>query len=206
MNMCTKSLIIVVCNHLCRILQVVLILSLSALNVDAADIPIVKSGEPNATIQIGANATDQERFAASEIQKYIEKFTGTTLEVLTNQQSTDTQTVIVLGTLNTNPTLRSIQADIDLGLSDELGDEGYLIKSIEYGREILIIVTGHTSRAVIYGTYSFIESCITSLTGLNPVHPNTAVVETPSLFIPFLDVTSRPYYPIRAVLETDDPD
>ena len=183
-----------------------ILLLVLAVPVDAADIPIVVSGESRATVQIGANASTQERFAASEIQAFIEKWTGAQLELRTNQQSTTTRTVIVLGTPTSNPTIRSLQAKIDLELSEELGEEGYLIKSADLGTEIVIVVAAHTPRGVIYGAYAFIEACITALTGFKPVHPEIAVARTPSLSLPHLDKTSRPFYPVRAVLEVDDPD
>ena len=37
----------------------------------AANVPIVKSGQPMATLQIGALASAQEQFAAEEIQTFI---------------------------------------------------------------------------------------------------------------------------------------
>ena len=190
----------------CIILQTACCLLILTMQVDAAEIPIVVSGEPKATVQIGANASTQERFAASEIQTFIEKFTGARLELRTNQQPTTTRTVIVLGTSTSNPTIRSLQANADLALPEELGDEGCRVKTIEFGNEILIVITAHTPRGVIYGAYAFIEACITALTGLTPVHPEVAVERTPWLSVPFLDETSRPFYPIRAVLEIDDPD
>ena len=54
-------------------IQTVLCLFLFAINIDAAEIPIVVSGESKTTVQIGANASRQEQFAASEIQTFIEK-------------------------------------------------------------------------------------------------------------------------------------
>ena len=170
--------------------------------VHAAEIPIVVAGEPRATLQIGANASTQEQFAASEIRTFIEKFTGAQLELRTNQQTTTTQTVIVLGTLHANPTIRAL----NVTLPEDLGDEGYSLKTVELGNETLIVIAAHTPRGVIYGTYTFIEACITALTGLTPVHPDIAVARTPSLSVPALDETSRPFYPVRAVLEIDDPD
>lgn len=172
----------------------------------AAEVPIVVSGEPKATVQIGANASTQERFAASEIRTFIQKWTGARLELRTNQQSTTTRTVIVLGTPTSNPTIRALQTKVSFELPEALGDEGYYIKSADLGTEIVIIVSAHTPRGVIYGAYGFIEACITALTGLKPVHPDIAVPRTPTLRIPFLDETSRPFYPIRAVLEIDNPD
>ena len=68
-------------------------------------IPIAVSGEPRATLQVGANASAQERFAAAEIQSFIQQFTGAKLDILTNRQQTETQTVIVLGTPKSNPTI-----------------------------------------------------------------------------------------------------
>lgn len=184
----------------------ILILPILVWQAQAADIPIVVSGVPRATVQIGANASTQERFAAEEIQTFIEKWTSAKLEILTNQQATTTRTVIVLGTLTSNPTVRSLQTKAGLDLPEDIGDEGFQIKSTDLGSEIVILVAAHTPRGVIYGAYGFIESCITALTGRKPVHPDIAVEQTPTLRIPSLDETSRPFYPVRAVLEIDDPD
>ena len=170
------------------------------------EIPIAVSGEPRATIQIGANATEQEQFAAEEIQNFIEQFTGAKLDIRTNRQQTETAAVIVLGTPKSNPTIAGLQANVELTLGEELGDEGYRIKTVEVGTEIVIVVTAHTARGVIYGAYAFIERCITALTGLTPVHPGVAVAEAKALLVPFIDETSAPFYPVRAVLEIEDPD
>ncbi len=179
---------------------------LFTVNIDAAEIPIVVSGESKTTLQIGANASRQEQFAASEIQTFIEKITGAKVELRTNQEQTTTSTVIVLGTPTSNPTVLSVLSDRGVELSNTIGDEGYQIFSFDFGSEIVIVVTAHTSRGVIYGTYALIETCITEITGLKPVHPDIAVAPTTSLSIPFLNETSRPFYPVRAVLEIDDPD
>ena len=110
-----------------HILLTVFCLLILSLQVNAAEIPIVVSGEPKATVQIGANASTQEQFAASELQNFIEKFTGAQLELRTNQQSTTTQTVIVLGTPTSNPRFRTIQEKVGFDLPDEIGEEGYQI-------------------------------------------------------------------------------
>lgn len=168
-------------------------------------IPIAVSGEPRATIQIGASATEHEQFAAEEIQNFIQRFTEAKLDIRTNRQQTETTTVIVLGTPRSNPTIAGLQANIELTLGEELGDEGYRIKTVEVGTEIVIVVTAHTERGVIYGAYAFIERCITALTGLTPVHPEVAVAKARALLVPFIDETSAPFYPVRAVLEIEDP-
>ena len=169
------------------------------------EIPIAVSGESRATIQIGASATEQEQFAAEEIQNFIQQFTETKLDIRTNREQTETTTVIVLGTPESNPTIAGLQANIELTLGEELGDEGYRIKTVEVGTEIVIVVTAHTERGVIYGAYAFIERCITALTRLTPVHPEIAVAKAKTLLVPFIDETSAPFYPVRAVLEIEDP-
>lgn len=175
-------------------------------SVKGADVPLVASGEPRATLQLGSDASEQEQFAATEIQNFIKQFTGATLDILTNREQTTTPAVIVLGTPESNPTIAGLQANANLTLAETLGDEGYRLKTIEFGTEILFVITAHTPRGVLYGAYGFIEACITALTGLSPVHPEVSVKRSPALLVPFLDETSQPFYPVRAVLEIVEPD
>ena len=159
------------------VLIVAICLVIFATPVRGNKIPIAVSGEPRATLQIGANASAQETFAAAEIQTFIQQFTGAKLDIRTNRQQTETASVIVLGTPKSNPTIAQLQADTGFSLGAELGDEGYHIKTIEVGTEIVIVVAARTGRGVIYGAYGFIENCITALTGLTPVHPEVAVAK-----------------------------
>lgn len=175
-------------------------------SVKGADVPLVASGESRATLQLGSGASEQEQFAAAEIQHFIKQFTGATLDILTNREQTTTPAVIVLGTPESNPTIAGLQANANLTLAETLGDEGYRLKTIEFGTEILFVITAHTPRGVLYGAYGFIEACITALTGLSPVHPEVSVKRSPALLVPFLDETSQPFYPVRAVLEIVEPD
>ena len=153
---------------------ILLCLLIFTIPVKGADVPLVASGEPRATLQIGSEASEQEQFAAIEIQHFIAQFTGATLDILTNREPTTTPAVIVLGTPKSNPTIAGLQANADLTLAETLGDEGYRLKTIEFGTEILFVITAHTPRGVLYGAYGFIEACITALTGLSPVHPEGA--------------------------------
>lgn len=181
-------------------------LLLITIGIAAAEVPIVISGTPAATLQIGAKASEQERFAATEIQNFVQKVTGSVLELRTNQETTSTPTVIVLGTPSSNPTIQSLQTKVKLELSTDIAEEGYQIKTVDLGTEFVIIVVSNSSRGVIYGAYGLIEACITALTGLNPVHPDLPVARVDSLKLPLIDEISNPFYPVRAVLEIDDPD
>ena len=189
-----------------RLLMAIFCIAVFAAPAKSDQIPIAVSGTPRATLQIGANASEQEQFAATEIQTFIQKFTGAKLDIRTNRQQTETETVIVLGTPKSNPTIATLQANVELTLAEGLGDEGYRIKTVEVGTEIVIVVTAHTERGVIYGAYAFIEQCITALTGLTPVHPDVSVAKVQALLVPFINETSAPFYPVRAVLEIENPD
>ena len=167
----------------------------------AAEIPIVRSGQAMATIQIGAAASEQEQFAAQEIQNFIRSFTQAKLTVVTNREPTSTPTVIVIGTPGSNPTIDALSVEIDA----DLGTEGYRIKTVEFNGEMVIVIGAHTDRGVIYGAYAFVEACISSLTGLSPVHLDFFVLPSRNLNLPYLNEKSRPFYPVRAALEIEDP-
>ena len=167
----------------------------------AADIPIVQYGRAMATIQIGAAAAEQEQFAAHEIQTFIQNFTEVRLTIVTNREPTSTPTVIVLGTPTSNPTIKALSVEID----SEIGKEGYDIKTVALDEEIVVVIGAHTERGVIHGAYAFVEKCISTLTGLSPVHLGCLVVPSRNLNLAYLEEKSRPFYPVRAVLETEDP-
>ncbi|MDE0043112.1 MAG: alpha-glucuronidase family glycosyl hydrolase, partial [Candidatus Poribacteria bacterium] len=154
-----------------------------------------------ATIQIGAAASEQEQFAAQEIQSFIYSFTQVELSIVTNREPTSTPTVVVLGTPTSNPTIEALSVEID----EDLGLEGYKIKTVELDEGMIFIIGAHAPRGVIHGAYGFVEACISSLTGLSPVHVDFLVISSRNLSLPYLDEKSRPYYPVRAVLETEDP-
>ena len=168
----------------------------------AVDIPIVKSGQAMATLQIGALASPQEQFAAEEIQTFIYRFTNVELDILTNRERTLTPTAIVLGTPESNPTACKLLTEID----GTLGDEGYQIEIVQLEAETVIVITANTGRGILYGAYALIEVCITALTGLSPVDLDFAVPPSSELVISSLFKVDKPFYPVRATLETEDPD
>ena len=172
----------------------------------AADVPIVQSGRPMTTIQIGASASAQEQFAAEEIRTFIRRFTGAELAIFTNRQSTTTPTVIVLGTPDSNPVIRLLLADRQLHLDADLGDEGYVLKTVELDNEVIIAIAGNASRGVLYGAYDLVEACITQLTGLSPADLDFVVQPSPNLSLPLIHKKFQPFYPVRAGLEVENVD
>ena len=185
-----------------RLSILALVVLFLAAKLTAAEVPIVRFGKALATIQIGSAASEQEKFAAEEIQNFIRNFTHVKLTVVTNREKTSTPTVIVLGTPTSNPTINALLTEVD----PNLGTEGYSIDTIGLVEEIVITIAAHTARGVIHGAYAFVEACITALTGLSPAHLDFLVPVSTNLNLPYIDETSRPFYPLRAVLEVEDTD
>lgn len=173
---------------------------------DAAEVPIVRSGRPMATIQIGVSASAQEQYAAEEIRTFIQRFTGAELDIFTNRQTTTTPTVIALGTPDSNPVIRLLLTERLLNLNSNISDEGYLLKTVELDNELVIAIAGNASRGVLYGAYDLIEACITRLTGLSPADLDFVVQPSPDLDLPFIDKKIQPFYPVRAGLEVENVD
>ena len=97
---------------------------------------------------VGANLSDAcERYAASELQKYIYDATGTFIPYFSDRCERRTPEILI-GYQTRNG------ADF---VSEEelaaLGEEGFLIRSC--GEDLLI--TGNTSRGTLYGVYAFLE-------------------------------------------------
>jgi hypothetical protein len=67
-----------------------------ALPVSGKSLVIVEEGRPKARIVTGADATPTAKFAARELQRYVEKSTGAKLPI-TNQRSRDGMVDIVIG-------------------------------------------------------------------------------------------------------------
>ena len=184
-----------------QLIILLIVLCISSRFTVAADIPIVRSGQAMATIQIGYAASEQEQFAALEIQSFIHSFTQVELSIVTNLELTLTPTLVVLGTPTSNPTIDALSVELDA----DLGIEGYEIKTVHSDEGSILVIGAHTERGVIHGAYGFVEACIASLTGLSPVHLDFLVINSRNLNLPYLDEKSHPFYPVRAVLETEDP-
>ena len=115
--------------------KIIFIVAIAAFfNIFAVD--LVKNRQANAFILLEKNAPAPVRFAASEISAYAEKITGIPLPVLEGK----------------NP-VGKYMISFDLKPDSGLGTEGYRIK----GTKESLTITGGSARAVLYGTYAFIE-------------------------------------------------
>ena len=163
-------------------------------------IPISVDGQPTiTTIQIGSQASTVEVYAAEELQTWIEQLTGSKPPIITTSQLHVTLTLISIGTFESSPEVKK-----RLNLPIDLGNEGYMIRSFE--AENRIIVGAHSANGVLYGCYHILELMVAERTGLTTADLDFIVSPRPNLALSPIDHSSQPFYPVRAVLEVNDPD
>ena len=113
--------------------------------VDAPAGVLVVGGRPAATIVMPAEPSAEMRFAAKQLQTYVEKMTGALLPIGTPGQQIAGNRV-VLGQPD-----RAKAAGV--AVPDDLGDEGYLITSA--GRDLFVV--GGSDRGTLYGVCGLLE-------------------------------------------------
>ncbi len=193
----------------------------------ATAIQIVSDGKAMSVIMIGGvvevpdlgdlGAAEEEKYAAEELIFYVQKYTGARLSVVSDTEFNDenplrfpdslqANTLIILGTPDTNRRISLLQKSGDIVLKASLGSEGYLIKTDNAGDKHLLIVAANEPKGVLYGVYELVEQFISALTGLTPADIDFNVLPNPHLDIPALKLESSPFYPIRATLEVENAD
>ena len=69
---------------------------LTAFPVDGAELTLARDGEPHARIVVGEDVSPAARFAAKELQRYVEKATGAVLPIV-DHLGEDGQIELVIG-------------------------------------------------------------------------------------------------------------
>lgn len=182
-------------------MRIVLVFSLLLIHRTALPkIPISIDGQSVVTtIQIGVQASVVEIYAAEELQIWINRLTETKPPIITTNQLHSTPTLISIGIPQSSPEVRK-----RLDLPINLGNEGYRIKSFE--DENRIMVGAHSANGVLYGCYHLLELMVSEHTGLTTADLDFIFSPRPNLALSPIDQRSQPFYPVRAVLEVNDPD
>ncbi|MBS7617481.1 DUF4838 domain-containing protein [Candidatus Bathyarchaeota archaeon] len=107
---------------------------------------LVDEGKSPYRIIIPADAVPSERYAAEELQKYLEHISVVKLPIVTDDQPM-TQCEILLGD---NKHLRSLGLQVDLA---KLGSEGFLLRTFNG----YLIIVGGRPRGTLYGVYTLLE-------------------------------------------------
>jgi hypothetical protein len=107
---------------------------------------LIDEGESPYRIIIPVDAIPSERYAAEELQKYLERISGVKLPIATDDQPMSKYEIL----LGNNRHMRSLGLQIDLA---KLGSEGFLIKTFNN----YLVISGGRPRGTLYGVYTLLE-------------------------------------------------
>jgi len=158
-------------------------------------IVLVESGKSEYIIVVAKNAIPSERYAAEELQRYLERISGAKLPIITDDVEIEEREII----LGDNEHLRKLNLGIDFS---KLGEEGFVLKT----HESYLIIAGGKPRGTLYGVYTFLEEKL----GIRWFTPEVEYIPKKSTVeVPELDETQLPAFEYREVFWTEvlrDPD
>ena len=123
---------------------VMLLLILSGLGIKAKAITITQDGISKSVVVIGSEASEPERYAASELAEFLKQITGTVFEVETDYAGSKSRILVGLQAAKL--------ADADFSTADR-GSEGIVVRTV--GNDL--ILAGGYPRGTLYAVYTFLE-------------------------------------------------
>ena len=181
-----------------RIRNAVLVMFIAlATCANAKPLTIVEDGKSQAVIQVAAGQPKAKK-AAEAIQKYIQKMSGATLEIIDEGAKSDAKINIYVGHTKA-AAKRSLKIPTGFAPSvrdDVFEEEGYILKT---KRKDIFIAGNETDvyKGTIYGAYAFLE-----LLGCRWYFPGAwgeVVPEKKTVVVPHLDVLSKPDFALRGI-------
>ncbi len=110
-----------------------------------------------AAIVPGDKATDLEKLAAREVQRYLYRISGTLLPLAASKGQPQ-RPLIVLGTRESNKLVAQWAAGGSIAAGQEvLGDQGFAVKALEVEGRRVVVIAAATPVGVLYGAYTFLE-------------------------------------------------
>ncbi|MBD3352105.1 MAG: DUF4838 domain-containing protein [Candidatus Lokiarchaeota archaeon] len=109
-------------------------------------IELIKNKTTNFTIVLSDKASPSQKYAASELSRYIEESTGVKINIANLIEDLPKKSII----LGDHPYITKNYPQIDF---ENLENEGYYFKFTEHR----IIIAGSKIRGTLYGVYSFLE-------------------------------------------------
>ncbi len=107
-------------------------------------------------IIIGSRASDLERYAAKELQRYLYEISGTLLEIRSNVKEIKAPS-FVIGQLRTNAAILNLVPTHLMEVSPGFpGPQGYVLKKIDINSQPVIVVAGSDDIGCLYGVYGLL--------------------------------------------------
>lgn len=150
---------------------------------------LVADGTVFATIVVGAEAGDTERFAAEELQHYIKISTGASIPIQSTPQAGSISIFVGRTSLPAHVEFDSVPYDT----LPAFVEEAFMI----YSRDSELYILGNGARGTLYGVYEFLDRFI----GVRWFFPGTAGEYVPTLAkleLPEVNLQIRPGFEYRS--------
>ena len=108
---------------------------------------LARGGKSDYQMVISRTASDMEKHAAEELQRFLAEISAAKLPIVTDD-SPVTEHEIILGD---NCHLQALNIPINF---DELGDESFVLRTVEEN----LVIAGGRIRGTLYGVYTFLEN------------------------------------------------
>jgi hypothetical protein len=150
-----------------------------------ADITLAHKGQSRYRIVVAADAIPSERYAAEELQKYLERIGGAKLPIVTDKEPMGEREII----LGDNAHLWQLRPMIDFAA---LGTDGFVLRT----HNDHLIIAGGKPRGTLYGVYALLEEKL----GVRWFTPEVeSVPQLSRVSLPKLDETQVPALEYREV-------
>jgi len=152
---------------------------------------LVRDGEPQASIVIAAEASENARVAAEELQHYVEKISGARLPILTDDAPVE-GTVVLVGRSRLTERIEGLM--IPSGATRNLREEGFVIRC----KGDRLVLAGNDSGPYLGTRYAVCE--LLHRLGVRWFMPGEfgeVVPRNATIEIPEMDVLDSPDFPIR---------
>jgi hypothetical protein len=155
----------------------------TALGKGQDKLALVSAGKSDFAIVIPDQPGETERYAAQELQTFLEKISGVRLDVLAEKDAGNRKAVLIGATLRGS----SIIPDGDL---QPLGQEGFVLRTQKGD----LAIRGGGPRGVLYGVYSLLEDHL----GVRWYAPGADLIpKMETIDLPALDVSDKPAFEYR---------
>ena len=104
--------------------------SASFLHSARADVTLVEQGTPRATIVTGADASDQARDAAGQLQSFVKRISGATLPIISENRAVEGPRILV----GRSQAITDLGINVPAGFTPQMDEEGFVIKTV--GRDL----------------------------------------------------------------------
>ncbi|HPD15183.1 MAG TPA: alpha-glucuronidase family glycosyl hydrolase [Planctomycetota bacterium] len=119
---------------------------------NASGFELIRGGKPSATLVVADKAADAERFAAAELQAFLEKATGAKLAIV-GKLPAGGQPVVLVG----QTTVREAGEEfVTASQLAQIRDDGYAISTM--AKQPALLLVGKEPRGTLYAVYDLLEA------------------------------------------------